>query len=244
MSEADVDKLFEFIVKTHSNGDRTFQVSFDDLEADEAEDDEGTTTESFDSDDAINSDFRRLWCAWVRTGIAFFEFVPKLSEASFRFDNDEVVTRLSKHAELVCVGKETREDGANVTKSYRLPYKQFPILTQLLGTSSQAMLAASVMKRSALGALLAEYEYFLLRLLKLLAKNNPQAFLSDDAMISIGRLADFSSLEQAQDALIEEKIERLLQENSHLALLKWIEKAYKVNLTSDKQLIADFVEIC
>lgn len=235
-------------VEIRCDGTGLRSIGFDfgeaDLENSEVESKSNLASSSAKKTEDISAEFTRLSASWVRSSIAFFESVPKFSEQNIIAANNDVIQSVENYAKSRSIETEILErDGVAVTR-YRVMDKEFPIIAKRIGVSSQAIEAAHVMGRSALGALLAEYEHFMLKLLRILARNNSKLFISDEHMITMEKLSKFETIEDARSAVIEEKIESLIQTNSHVDLLKWIEKNLKVNLSENPSLISEFSEVC
>ena len=113
-----------------------------------------------------------------------------------------------------------------------------------LGKTSQLLKTAAVMRRSALTALVSEYEAFMADLLALAISIRPEVFIDDEARISLKDIADYSSLEELKEAHIKQRLEDFLHKSSHKQVLQWIGEKFGVNLLSDTKLVAEFVEVC
>ncbi len=187
---------------------------------------------------------RRASSQWTSTAIAFFQIVPKFRDQTFKAASVDVIERMVAYAEEASIRKrEYRDDQTSVTE-YEIEMVELPIAANKIGKSTHAVLAAEALGRSSLGALVSEYESLISRILTIVSQIRPGAFLSSSDSISLGDLSKYSSIQEAKEALLERKIEDLLHAKSHVQVLEWINEKFGVNLTSDKNLISEFIEIC
>jgi hypothetical protein len=181
---------------------------------------------------------------WTETAIAFFEAMPKLTAESFRFASNELFHKVSNYLRESSLKQEVFDDGETTISEYKMSIDELPIVATKMGKSTHAIQAANVLGRSSLGALVSEYESLMARLLNIISKIQPGAFVTSDDQISVGELTRYESIEAAKNALISRKIEDLLHSKSHVEVLNWIAEKFGVNLTSDIKLLAGFTEIC
>jgi hypothetical protein len=252
----DDGKTFKLSVTTHADGTRS--IGFDtnampnkvdslvgQSESGSAENVETQGSVTADGPEPSLSDkFNFLSKSWVNTSIAFFDIVPAMTEQNFKLAEKELVNKVAGYAEEVALNSREVADGETTVTEFLVNNDELPILARILGKSVNSLQAATYVSRSALGALISEYEVMMAELFRLLARKVPNAFASDADQISLGELQRFSSMEEAVQYFVDEKIEELLHGKSHSEVLSWIEEKFKVNLSSDKKLISEFVEIC
>jgi hypothetical protein len=254
------DQYFVVQISTHDSGERFVKIDFDATEfgispkasgkmpPEEDADKRGAKDESEHfkprSDLTVAEKFERLSDEWVATGISFFEFVPEISANSLRFAADSSRAEVADFAGELAVKRAEYVDSETKVEEYLLTRDDLPLILKKLGKSIHTFRAADTMRRSTLGALVSEYEVFLIKLLHLISEVRPEVFVSESDQISFGDLSKFQSLAEAREAFLNDKIESLLQEKSHFEMLTWLEGKFSVNLTSNKTLIAEFVEVC
>ena len=253
--DQDPDAAREFIVQVarHVDGNGTIQIRFD---ADEEDVDKQKSdgNEPQDSTEVVRRKepknpsqsvrLSKLSTNWTSTCIAFFEVVPKLTALNFEYASNDLIERMATYAKSVSSKVKEFDDGETKVTEYFISVEEFPIVATKFGRSTHILQAAEVMGRSSLGALVSEYEAFIARLLEIFSTVIPTAFVTDEDQISIGDLAEFTSIDEAKKALLRKKIEDILHTKSHVEVLTWIGEKFKVNLLSDTELLADFSEIC
>jgi hypothetical protein len=248
----DTHSVFVVQITRHSDGTRAISVRFGGDESDIPEtSEEAEGSSSGDAEEkATKSPLRpslqlaRLSATWVNTAIAFFEIVPKLQQENFRMASIDQAEKIERFAEEVNLGKVEYQDDVTSIVEYKIHFDELPIIASKFGKTSQALQAADVMARSALGALVAEYESFIARLLGIVSQLQPNAFLNNEDTISVGDLTRYASIEEAKNAMLAKKIDDLLHRESHVKVIGWIGEKFKVNLTSDQKLVSEFIEIC
>lgn len=190
-------------------------------------------------------ELQRITHRWTSTAIGFFNIIPEFASRNYEAVGGELAQRVEKMIEPLHQKKNefTDQDGSKITE-YEIALSEFGVVAKLLGKSSQALGAVHTMSQAALGALLSEYEAFMVGLLVTLARNRPSVFIKGDESIRIEDLEAYTSYSEFFDDLIEAKILELTQAKSHIQVIKWIEERFGVNLTSNQTLMAEFVEIC
>ncbi|GAB1362451.1 hypothetical protein MASR1M32_16870 [Rhodobacter sp.] len=196
-------------------------------------------------EDELASRLRRLSDEWTALAVGFFETVPIMSALNFMIAQGDLSERVIAYA------KEKSEKTIEVVNEegqrlyeFQLHLDEMPVIAKKLGKSTQSLRTAGALGRAALAALVSEYEAFMARLIHILAEIRPAAVISDDDTISLKDLQGYSTIEQAREAMLESKIEEILHEKSHTEMLKWLEDKFGVNLTSDRAVVADFIEVC
>lgn len=198
-----------------------------------------------DRDAEASKELRRLSDDWTSIAIGFFESVPLMSWLNFMIAEGDLSENVIAYASSKAISQEeTAKDDGSTLKEFRLFYEEMPVIARKLGKSTHSLKAAGSMGRSALAALISEYESFLAKLLKIIGTLQPNIFVNDDDQISIREVQSFQSISQIKEAMLESKIEELLHEKSHVEVLQIISKKLGVNLESDKAMISEFVEVC
>jgi hypothetical protein len=252
-------KLIEHIairVITDVSGDRHLSFSFSDLEdsepsAEEFKSDENEKTvshnafvrPSFDSE-SLSKAFKRLSNQWTTTAIGFFEVVPELARRNFDFVGSQMTDEVAAEVVAMASSSETHDlDDGSVVNEYKIPIKDFPLIALKMGKTATGLKAVNIMTRASLVALVSEYEAFLFSVLREIARLRPDVFVGKDETINVLELEGYSSYQSFFSDIIDRKIENLFH-SSHFEVLEWIENKFSVNLTSNDDLILDFIEVC
>lgn len=235
--------VFELLVKTDKEGVSTLNIDFPgiDIEALRAT---RADEERLSTDFVLKKQASRLLDNWTSTSIGFFEAIPRFSDDFFVSANLALTDQVTSFAHAICVEKSERNIEGIKERKYIIEDEWLSALASKLGSSSQMMKSAHTMRRSTLGALISEYEVFLSDLLRIAAKIHPAIFVADDESIKLSEVEKFKSYQELKQSIVEKKVESFLHEKSHLEQIKWIEEKFGVNLTSNKSIISDFVEVC
>lgn len=100
------------------------------------------------------------------------------------------------------------------------------------------------MRRAALGALLAEYEGLVGELISAIADFKPEILGPAAHEVSLEDISELSSLSELKRFIVEQKVDAVLFRKPHKEVLKWLEERVGVNLSSNRALISEFVEVC
>ncbi|WP_170417913.1 hypothetical protein [Ruegeria atlantica] len=235
------DEFFRVILVRKGEERTSFRIDFDDHHSEEI-----TEIESDQSDliDEVSLQFARLSDEWTNTAIGFFEVVPMISEigtfvADHQMDNDFL-----KFVQELAVDKTVSEEGEETKEVYSIHLREAARVTKKMAEGTSILDTALVIKRSALTALLAEYEALMLELISLVAKVRPEAFLGGELTIKSSDFGDFDTLEELKEEFVSKKVEDFLHGESHQEILKKIGDKFNVNLLSNEKLISEFVEVC
>lgn len=202
-------------------------------------------------DDVVESEANQIASAlaalsgnWTSTAVSFLEVAPVLSDMGYFFHDQGFENYTVKFIKANALESQEEELEDRTIETFKLPKHCLPHLKKSLNKSAQIGKTAITLGRSALSALISEYEAFLALVLTEISKLQPDAFVNAGTEIPFDRLNDAQSIAELRSEVISQEVDKVLHENSHLQVLHWIEKAFGVNLTSDKKLIAEFVEIC
>ncbi len=189
--------------------------------------------------------FRNLSDSWVSVAIGFFEIVPELSKRNLEYVGAEPTNRIIALLKQLSVDlQEIKTPEGRIDREFSIPRDDLTLLLKTVGGSTPSLRAAHTMTRSSLLALLSEYENSVSELIRNLARLQPSSLIGDDEAVTISDIEQYSSFDELMVDLIDQKVTDLLQGNSHQQTLEWLEKKFGVNLTSNKELIAEFVEVC
>lgn len=192
----------------------------------------------------IGDKFEELGREWTETAITFFEIVPEISLNTLQFATDSMTDSLEEFAKKVADKSDTFHEDNETIDDYLLMRRDLTIVAKTLGKTSNKFLAADRLIKSSLGSLLSEFEVFMYQLMILISEVRPDAILTKDDTFEIGELDKFDSIEEARKAMLSDKIEDFMHNETYLNILKWLEGTFGINLTSDKKLILEFSEIC
>jgi hypothetical protein len=91
--------------------------------------------------------------------------------------------------------------------------------------------------------LVSSYDAFLGQLLRATIRKHEEIIFTSDRTIKFSELSQFSSIEEARDALIDREIESVLR-LSHHEQFEWMEKRFSLKLKESLPAWPRFVEIC
>lgn len=188
--------------------------------------------------------FSKLASSWTSTAIAFMDVVPFLSNVGYFYADHDMEERNIGLIKSIASETIVVEENGLSTERYIVPMRESPRLSKSLAKTSQLVKTATVLRRSAFTALLAEYEAFVAELLTIVADIRPEVFLDTESTIPLKDVDDYETIEELKREQVKQRLENVLHGSSHKDVLDWIAKKLGINLTSDEKLIADFVEIC
>ncbi|WP_141104874.1 hypothetical protein [Thioclava sp. IC9] len=190
---------------------------------------------------------------WTAYCIASIQHMPGMSSVGYYFADrkikDEVIEFLKESAiareEEVVQGEDGEEDFER--HSFVIHDDDITAVAQKLSTTSQMLKAARSIQRANLSALIAEFDFLMLRLLTSVCQDFPEYLISDEETISVGLLRSGKSFEDWQAEQIERKISRKLRE-SHQDLIDWIltdvAKLKDSSKVHSSHFYRDFLEVC
>ncbi|MGH1452075.1 MAG: hypothetical protein ACRBBV_02800 [Paracoccaceae bacterium] len=236
------EKYMKVELVTYSDETQSIRLAGEE-DLDEASKD-ADATENNEETECSYRGFGDLSGSWVKTAVAFFQFVPAMTQEVLARESKKSSQHLIDHLREIGEVVDAKDDGETKVETCLIPLESVSFLPRALTKSFVSINAALVLQRASLGALVSEYEAFLGTLLRLVCREKPSAVLGADETIRLADLECFSDLAEAKDFLLDSKVEALLHEKSHIELIKWLEGKFGVNLTSDTELIRDFVEVC
>lgn len=130
----------------------------------------------------------------------------------------------------------------NGERSIKVPNNSFREWKRLARTYEHYALSRTLLPRSLLISLLAQYDAYLGRLLRAVFVRKPEILNGSDKKISFETLSQFASLEAAREHILEKEVEAILR-SSHSDQFKWMEKSFDLPLTKDLQSWPTFVEL-
>ncbi len=103
-------------------------------------------------------------------------------------------------------------------------------------------LSRQLLPRSLLVSLISQYDAYLGRILRVIFIRKPEILNASEKKISFNMLGQFSSIEAAQEYLLETEVEAILR-SSHADQFKWMESVFKLTLTKDLAIWPAFIEL-
>lgn len=182
---------------------------------------------------------------WTKTAISFFEVFPFLSNVGYHYadhlQNESIVPFLEEH----CVSYEDfKTDKGEEGRSYIVHDDDAMVVLKKLGKTQEAFEVARIMKRSTLSSLVAEYEYFLGKVIMEFARKLPQAVLNDDADFKLKDLSKYDDIDSFLQDALERRVEKEIHNLSNMELLTWIGKTFSIKIDLPDVLRKEFGEIC
>jgi hypothetical protein len=173
----------------------------------------------------------RIGRNWTSVSIGFFEIVPELTQRNVSHLREGRTARLLEAARIVAVHETEREteEGERCIE-FRVPILDSGLIFKTIGKSIQDARIAQILFRSALGALVSEYESYMGNMIRAIVRIDPRIVIPDDSTVEIREIENFASFDEFMEDLIESRVEQLLQSKSHLQTLKWLEEKFDVNL--------------
>lgn len=127
-------------------------------------------------------------------------------------------------------------------RSIRVPNDSFREWKRLARRYEHYALSRTLLPRSLLISLLAQYDAYLGRLLRTIFVRKPEMLNGSDKKISFETLSQFASLDAAREHILEKEVEAILR-SSHSDQFKWMEKSFDLTLTKDLHSWPIFVEL-
>lgn len=106
--------------------------------------------------------------------------------------------------------------------------------------------ATQSVARAQLTSIIAEFEYFCIRMVKIFANNDPKKFLHQDTQVPLGRLISGESVEEIISTEVEKRIRNEMR-GSHSAIIEWLVEQLELGSTDkimENKYYRDFMECC
>lgn len=126
--------------------------------------------------------------------------------------------------------------------SVKVPNNSFREWKRLVRKYEHYALSRTLLPRSLLISLLAQYDAYLGRLLRTVFVRKPEILNGSDKKISFETLSQFASIETAREYILEKEVEAILR-TSHSDHFKWLERTFDLQLTKDLQSWPTFIEL-
>ena len=114
--------------------------------------------------------------------------------------------------------------------------------TKLQQELKQISLSHKLVPASFLTSFVSQYDAFLGQLIKALFDINPEMLNSSERNLSYSQLAEFESITDAREHIVEKEIETVLRK-SHAEQFDWLEKKFELPLRKDLSIWPMFIEV-
>jgi hypothetical protein len=203
------------------------------------------STSSVKKPDDLGEKLEELADEWTAFCISFLNVVPEITSIGFSIAHGIMKKSLVKYLDENSVSHEVDEKTEGEKKtSYIIHDEDITIVLKILGKSRSFLTAADALKRSTLSSLLAEYEYFISKVLLILGEEFPNTFIDNNKQFHFSELNSIDSIDDFKRKLVEKKISELLQTKSHSDVLDWIKKNFGISGLPNDELRKEFFEIC
>lgn len=184
----------------------------------------GYQTEGFDN--SLNKFLNHIESLWTSLPIVL-KTIEKTREAAVsEYDNF-----LSNHCEFI----ETENH-------YLVPTEHVRRNTLLKKAVNNSTSAIKIIKRNFLVSLISQFDTYVGDLIKNIFEVKPEIINNSEKQLTFAELAKFSSINEAQDYIIEKEIETVLRE-SYTEQFKWFERKLNIQLRKDLPIWSVFIEI-
>ena len=160
---------------------------------------------------------------WTAYSIASLEFVPQMSQIGFAFVDLAIDEEILDFLNEFCISKEIATDDASGDDlfSFIMHEDDLNQVAIKMQTTTNMIRAADAVQRSTLGALIAEFDYFLLRFLEIISMHSPQKFFDAGATVTLRELKESHSIDSIIERRVQSNIAGKLRE-SHADIIDWI----------------------
>lgn len=188
---------------------------------------------------------------WTSFCVSHIKFTPSISQAGyFWLDhavNEDILTFLNDVSISKEISRNPDSDIDDLTYSFILHEDDLQQVANKLATTTRIIRAADAVKRSALGSLVAEFDYFMLRFLEICSEKLPDKFYDESKSISIRDFKSIGGLDEVIRRQVQDTINQRLRE-SHSETISWVVSKLELSkdVTKHKEdgVFKDFVEVC
>lgn len=190
---------------------------------------------------------------WTSYCIASISHMPYMSEFGHyivdRTIRDDIISFLEKNSVArERVGDSEIDDLQNKERySFIIHEEDVAQVAAKLATTTHLMKATLAIQRSNLSALIAEFDYLVMRLLAGVVHDCPEILIADDEALNVGYLRNGGTFLSWQQEQVEKRVSQKLRE-SHDEIVKWIlkdlAKLSDLSEVSKSPFYIDFLEIC
>lgn len=190
---------------------------------------------------------------WTAYCIASIGHMPYMSSVGYYITDRQIREKLVDYLqkEAVAYEHDEKEIPGTEKKSERYSFviheDDVARVAGELSTTTHLMKAATSIQRSNLGALVAEFDHLMFRMLKAICIDHPELIMPDEEAVPVGFLRSGGTLEAWQADQIERKIINRLHE-SHDDVVAWIltdiAKLKDLSSVKSSPFYRDFLEVC
>jgi hypothetical protein len=185
--------------------------------------------------------FIEVFNYFVKTMEVYRNFMPMTLAMARVIRNQTVEAKL----ENFCTnkGKKNIEYTTGDKTIYELDFKQFREIDRILFDINAVINGVQHLPNVMIIGLVASYDAFLWKLLKLVFNKHEELILNSEKQIKYSVLKELGTLDNARTVLIDREIDTLLRQ-SHFDQIIWMEKNLKLNFSKDSGRMSSFIEIC
>lgn len=206
------------------------------------------TTTNSQQIESFAQDLLKLSADWLDYCLTTLKLSPRLAFAGNAMVNQIIKKRLTPELQDISVSHEIsdRTENGQTIYSYIFDRQDIPLVTNKLKDIFRMERASEALSRSQLSSIISEFEFFVLRLMKLTSKYEPSQFLNNDDTIKLGELIGKNSIE----IVISERIEKKLKDEmrgSHDSIIRWVASTMDMGDLSTvlkSKFYIDFMEAC
>jgi hypothetical protein len=103
-------------------------------------------------------------------------------------------------------------------------------------------LACSLTPESFIVTMIGQYDAYLGKIISILLTKKPEILNSSDKKLTIADIITFPSLDDVKESIKEKEIESIIRE-SHITQIRWLERLLGITLSSEPELLSNFIEI-
>jgi hypothetical protein len=185
---------------------------------------------------------------WTSFAIATLQFVPSMANAGFFYLDMHVAEEMFLFLKGASISQEETldpETGEQIY-SYIIHEDDLNHVAKNMETTSQMIRAARAVNRSAIGLLMAEFDYFMLRFLEICSEIKPEKFFNSTDKFTIGEISSCGSIEDFVRTQKQKTIAEKLRE-SHAKVIEWVFSEFELEAKGtfkSTETFRTFVETC
>jgi hypothetical protein len=186
---------------------------------------------------------------WTSYCISSLEFLPSMSHFGFFMVEQSIDEDTFLFLKDISISNEEMfdEEQKRTTFSFIFHEEDLREVAAKLATTTQMMRAAHAMKRSVLGSLIAELDFFMSRFLALAAKLEPERFYDVNESVPLGKIVSAGSVNDYIESRIKSAVRDKLRD-SHVDQIDWVVTTFGLAQDISKyrksKIFREFVEVC
>lgn len=181
---------------------------------------------------------------WFQLCLGLFEAFPVYRKVARALHVDRADSKLATDIERLALSFIEQKDDENneFSRIYSIRRQHIYQVSKEIIRLNQYKRAENAISRAQLLSLVAEYEAFIGDLLRLVIRESPRTFISQDSTIKASEVIEKKSIDDIKASIVESRIESI-QRESHVFQLKMIYE--KLNIpTPDTTSMKEFAEVC